>query len=199
MNYVDVPTMDMAKDKVIECLETGTQMKFSELWHNLGSKQYIYVIFFRRFGCIFCKASAMEISKTGKNIEKRYPGLIKVVGIGVDTFNYEEWKRGDYFAFPMFVNRNMTIYKSMKMKSPGLLNCYGACYKKLLNNWWAILKNPRMKSVTTQLAGGNFFQLGGSFLLDKQGAILFHYFDSFYGDHPSEEQLMDLAASLAEN
>lgn len=178
------------EDKKIICQETNQEIQLSDLWNNLQKDQFVVIVLFRRFGCIFCKNSAIEMSKIASKIEKRFPNKVKFIGIGVDDNNIEEWKKEKYFKYPLYINKKRTIYKALKMKRPNCLNGYGFCQKKVSKTLNKISINDKTKDLKTNAGGGDMFQLGGSMIINSQGNIEFVYFDSYYGDHASEEDIL---------
>lgn len=183
--------LTLIEDKKIYCLKSKQEIQLSELWTCLKKDQFVFIIMFRRFGCVFCKNSAIELSKIADKLQKHYPEKVNFIGIGVDDSHLSEWRKEGYFKYPLYINKKRTIYKALKMKRPNFLSGYGFCQKSVFRTLKRISTNTRTKEIKTDFGGGDFFQLGGSMLIGNQGNIEFAYFDSYYGDHATEEQIFE--------
>ena len=133
-----------------------------------------------------CRLGAIELSKTYSILEKKYPGIIQVFGFGPDDLGLDEFKELGIFKQPIFVPKiGPKFYKIFQCKQPGFLKCFGFCNKNLLKRY-----DEAKKYDTGYTFKGNFAQLGGCFILNKQGKILYQRFDSYLGDHASSDEVI---------
>jgi hypothetical protein len=97
-----------------------------------------------------------------------------------------------YFKHDIYINKGKTIYKALQLKKPGILSCFGFCYKNVyklmddVNSKYKNRVNNTMHSVKSDIV-----QLGGSFLINNKGEIILEHVDSFAGDHVKEEDIID--------
>ena len=170
--------------------EKKRELNFQEVWEELRPDQLIYVNFFRRWGCIFCKAGAMELNKTFDKVNEEFPGKLKFIGIGIEEEGYEEFKQQGYFKHDLYVNRNKTIYKALEYKSIGFLNCFGRCTR----NYWTRIKAVETKfdKITNDLTlKQDNFQMGGCLIINPAGNIIWQYMDSFFGDFAKDADILE--------
>ena len=142
----------------------------------------------------------MDLNKTYDNINLEFPGKFKVVGIGIEQRGYDEFKKGGYFKHTVYIDKLKQIYKKLKYKKPGILSCFGFCVKNFVNEY----KNVTAKYKDKNLAFDSdlkkdVLQMGGSFLINRQGKVLFEHIDTFYGDHAKEEQISEVVRSYFQN
>lgn len=133
-----------------------------------------------------CRLGAIELSKTYNILDKKYPGIIQVFGFGPDDVGLEEFKELAIFKQPIFIPKlGAKFYKIFQCKKPGILKCFGFCNKNLLKRY-----DDARKYNTGYTFKGNFAQLGGCFILNKQGRIIYQRFDSYLGDHASSDEII---------
>lgn len=133
-----------------------------------------------------CRLGAIELSKTYSILEKKYPGIIQVFGFGPDDLGLDEFKDLAIFKQPIFIPKiGPKFYKIFQCKKPGFLKCFGFCNKNLLKRY-----DEAKKYDTGYTFKGNFAQLGGCFILNRQGKILYQRFDSYLGDHASSDEVI---------
>lgn len=62
---------------------------------NLWQDQTTLIIFFRRWGCLFCRLWARELADLAPVLKENN---IRLVGIGVDEIGLDDFVKGKYFA-----------------------------------------------------------------------------------------------------
>ena len=126
--------VDKIKDKKLYNPTKKEEFEFETLYNTLNSNQLLYVVFFRRWGWVFCKAGALELSKTFVKLHKDYPNRLRFVGVGVEELGYEDFLKEGYFQSDLYVNRGKTIYKAMNFQKLFILSCWGFCTRKIFLN-----------------------------------------------------------------
>lgn len=71
------------------------------------------IIFFRRFGCLFCRQSAKEISQIHPILTKNN---IKFIGIGYDEFGVKDFINEGYFTGEIYLDPLKVNYKALGHK-----------------------------------------------------------------------------------
>lgn len=88
-----------------------------------------------------------------------------------------------FYPFPVLVpKKGKEFYNIFKFENPGLLKCYGLCNKNILKRYEKTKKLNLGYSFK-----GDLTQLGGSFIINNEGQILFSRYDRYLGDQvPSD-------------
>ena len=192
MEKSDYINIDKIKDKKLYNPEKKEEIEFESLYKTLSSNQLLYVVFFRRWGWVFCKAGALELSKTFEKVNKEYPSRLRFVGVGVEELGYDEFKKQGYFKNELFVNRGKTIYKALNFQRPSCLSCWGFCKKDVFKRYKEIETKFSEKKLKTEVnTKSDQLQMGGSIMITPTGSIIFQHQDSYYGDHAKEEAILD--------
>lgn len=181
-------SLDKIDQKLIYNTETKIEKNFQDIWKELKTDQLVYVNFFRRWGCLFCKAGALELNKIFEKIDLVFPGKIKIIGIGIEEIGYEEFKKNGYFKHDLYINRNKTIYRALDFQKIGC--CFGICK----SDYW-----KRKKDVTSKYNVQNDFslrqdnfQMGGALIINANGEIIWQYMDRFLGDYAKESDIIEI-------
>lgn len=75
------------------------------------------------------------------------------------------------------------------MKKPSCLKCFGLCYKTSLRRFQKAF-NFKERILGKNTLNGELTQLGGAFIVNSKGEILFQRLESYMGDHISSEDLI---------
>lgn len=89
-------------------------MKLESLWKDSTT----VVIFLRRFGCIFCRQSAMEISKIIPQLKENN---VRLFAVGLEDFGHEEFIQGNYFKGDLYIDIDEASYKEIGYKKYGTI------------------------------------------------------------------------------
>lgn len=89
-------------------------MKLESLWKHSTT----VVIFLRRFGCIFCRQSAIEISKIAPLLKENN---VRLFAIGLEDFGHEEFVEGNYFKGDLYIDIDEASYKEIGYKKYGTI------------------------------------------------------------------------------
>jgi hypothetical protein len=193
MDIGDYVSIDKIRDKKLYNPTNKEEIEFETLYSKLNSNQLLYVVFFRRWGWVFCKAGALELSKTFAKVNKEYPNRLRFVGVGVEELGYDEFLKEGYFQSDLYVNRGKTIYKAMNFAKPGCLSCWGFCKKDVFKRLKNINENFAEKKLKTDVAvKSDQFQMGGSIMITPTGNVIFQHQDAYYGDHAKEDVILEI-------
>ena len=193
MEKSDYINIDKIKDKKLYDPDKKEEIDFESLYKTLSSNQLLYVVFFRRWGWVFCKAGALELSKTFDKVNKEYPSRLRFVGVGVEELGYDEFKKQGYFKNELYVNRGKTIYKALNFQRPGCLTCWGFCKKDVFKRYKEIENKFSEKKLKTDVVvKSDQLQMGGSIMITPTGNLIFQHQDSYYGDHAKEEAILEV-------
>jgi hypothetical protein len=117
---------------------------------------------------------------------------VKVVGIALQEYGYENFKKLKLFKHELYINPGKTIYKALGYKKPGLLACFGFCMKNLFKRINQAKEKYKDKNISNSLnIKSDNSQLGGSLLITPEGQVIFKYVEGFIGDHAKEEDVIE--------
>lgn len=167
------------------------RMPMENIWLN-NEKPLVVVHWLRIFGCPIARLVAKELTDSLIKLEKKFPGLFNFVGIGLSTTDYLDFVDGNYFkGGKIYIDETNFTHKILKFGKMGPLSTFG-----LLDPRTHIkLYEAGKKSIKGDLIITNAIQLGGTFIINKNGDVLYSHFQSYYGDEPSEEDLFEVFSS----
>jgi len=156
-----------------------SKVLFRSLWEENDRKLY-FVTFLRRFGWSICRLGAKELSEDLKFLNKKFPDLLTFSAVGVETLGYEEFAEMNFFSEgKIYVDQGKYAYDTLNFIKPGLTSGYGLMDPQV----W--IKNTKAQK---EGACGNFkgdgFQMGGSFIIDNKGDIIYAHLQKSYVETP---------------
>lgn len=160
---MDVSRISSNKMKNITTSEV-TELK------SFWEKQTSVIIFFRRWGCMFCRMWAVEVSEIQPILKKHNVSLI---GVGVEEFGFQEFKDGQFFNGDLYIDTERATYNALGFKRFNLLSVLASLTWK--ESRLAIGKGRKMgKGVQGNLKGDGL-QNGGALIVEKGGKVLRHF------------------------
>ena len=125
-------------------------------------------------------------------LDKKYPNTIKIFGFGPDNLSLEDFKKRNLFPHSVFIPKEgKKFYDRFQFDNPGILKCFGYCNKNILK---------RYDEATKQDPGytfkGSFSQLGGSFIINSKGKVIYSHFDRYLGDNCPKEEIFEKFETL---
>lgn len=122
---------------------------------------------------------AVELSRLYKTLQKRYGDYIKLFGISPSFDSLKEFKSLKFFQYPIFIpKRQKDFYEVFKFESPGILKCYGLCNKNIIKRY-----KKASKSKLGYDFKGKLSSLGGTFIVNNKGKVLYYHYEKFLGDN----------------
>lgn len=173
--------LDVLGKNQLKNVATGEVVEMSSLW----ATQPLVAIFFRRWGCIFCRLWAKEVSKIAPQLKKNG---VRLVGVGVEDIGVREFGDGKFFDGELFVDVEKKTYKFLSFKRFSLFSVLAALFTS--ESRAAIAKGRAMK-----LGGdlrGDGLQNGGALVVGAGGSGVLTFFRQ---ERPAE--VLDNAAILA--
>lgn len=147
-----------------------------------GAKPII-LVFLRRLGCQLCRVFAQDLEEIRSEVASLGGEIIAVsheyTGTGSDKDR--SWEAGGYFKGRLLVDADKKVYKDVLGR------------KGFFSGLFTMSKKRRAQ-VKERKVDGNFsgdgFQLGGVFVIDTDGSVLLSHVQEFFGDDPSNEELL---------
>jgi len=119
---------------------------------------------------------------------------VDLVAIGLEEFGLEEFVEGKYFDGELYLDKDYASYKALGMGRVSMLGTPGHLLSATSR---AQNAKANAMGITGNLKGdGN--QLGGTFVIEKGGKILFEKKQKSYGDHPKTGELLAALGITAE-
>jgi len=171
----------------VKVVPTMEKVQLETLWKDTTT----VVIFLRRFGCIFCRQSALEISKILPILKANN---IRLIGVGLEDFGYEEFVEGNYFKGELYLDIEEASYKQIGYKKYGTFGVLMSLLQKTARD--AVAKS-KADGISGNLRG-NGLQTGGTLIVSEGGTkILMDYRQTNPADHVANSEILK-ALGIAE-
>ncbi|KAL0859830.1 hypothetical protein ABMA27_010170 [Loxostege sticticalis] len=192
----------------VKSLKNGEVKELRSFWKD----QNAAIIFFRRWGCIACRLWATELKEIAPVLAKHN---IKLVGVGVEKYNSEEFLERKFFAgvryhfqcwLDRFYYRKVIISLTLQISEIGALyyvknlSLYQELGFKRFNRisiLISLLWKQTREAITIGrrmgLGGdirGDGVQTGGALLVGKGGKVLHHFTQTGPAEHMSNYDIL---------
>lgn len=158
---------------------TGESVELRSFWQE----QDAIIVFFRRWGCMFCRLWGKELSSISPILKSNN---IKLIGIGVDEVGSKEFVDGKFFDGDLYYVENMSTYNTLGFKRFNYMTI-------LTSLLWKQSRDAIAKGRGMGLGGdlkGDWVQTGGAVLVQKGGNLLQHFSQSGPADHLSNLDIL---------
>ncbi|KAJ9087956.1 hypothetical protein DSO57_1027975 [Entomophthora muscae] len=141
----------------------------------------------RRFGCPLCRYEARVLS----NYKSEFDRLnVKMIAIGFDEVGLDEWVKGKFWDGDLYIDPELNIYNHFGLKkmglARGLLSLFSSDFSKKM-------KLAEKLGVGGNYTKGNGFIMGGTYLIDKGGKVLFEFKQENALEYPSLKSIIKAA------
>lgn len=163
---------------------TGGRSSLSSLW----KERPVVLLFLRRLGCSICRAYAKEMDACREEFEK--------IGVSVVALSFERYAEGsdtDYsfekgnFWTGDIYSIDKEVYSELFVRKGLFDGFYG-----LMDINKAVRNKVRAQGVSGNLKGDGF-QLGGQFVVNTTGEVVFEHRQKSYGDNAELDELLEAA------
>ncbi|XP_063835454.1 prostamide/prostaglandin F synthase-like [Ostrinia nubilalis] len=163
----------------VKSVANGEVKELKSFWED----QNVAVIFFRRWGCMFCRLWAKELGEIAPILSKHN---IKLVGIGVEEAGSKEFVDGKFFDGDLYYVENIATYQQLGFKRFNLVTI-------LTSLLWKQSREAIAKGRSMGLGGdlkGDWVQTGGALMMEKGGKVLHHFAQQGPGEHMSNLDIL---------
>ncbi|KAL0810354.1 hypothetical protein ABMA28_010503 [Loxostege sticticalis] len=163
----------------VKSLKNGEVKELGSFWKD----QNAAIIFFRRWGCIACRLWATELSEIAPVLAKHN---IKLVGIGVEKYNSEEFVQRKFFAGDLYYVENVATYRDLGFNRFNHISI-------VISLLWKKTRESISIGRSLGLGGdirGDWVQTGGALLIQKGGKVLHHFTQTGPGEHMSNYDIL---------
>ncbi len=107
--------------------------------------------------------------------------------IGLAKLDYEDFLKENYFRDgKIYIDENKVTYKALKLPSKGFFSGYGMLSPSVYK-----MANQASKQGISGNLKGDGLQLGGTYIVDINGNVIYSHLQNGYADHPKEEDLIE--------
>ncbi|XP_021955816.1 prostamide/prostaglandin F synthase [Folsomia candida] len=142
----------------VKMVPSMKEVKLESLW----AEQTVVVTFFRRFGCVFCRQGAKELSLLTPLLASHN---VKNIGVGLEEFGLEEFVEGKFFNGDLYVDIEKKTYQDLGYKRYGTFGVMMSLFSKTARD--ALAKN-KVDKLESNLKGDGL-QTGGTLVITKGG------------------------------
>ncbi len=179
-----VPLTQFAHTLVVNTRDKTDKKALKDLW----SEKPTILLFLRRLGCMICRTYAAQMEQLRPLIEKKGGQVIcmsfEFFGEGSDEDR--SFEKIGFWKGPIY-----TIDKSVYAELFGR--------KGLMDGFFGLLDMNKEAVAKSKDTPGNFkgdgFQLGGQFVVNTEGVVVFEHRQKLFGDDASFEELYDAISS----
>jgi len=119
---------------------------------------------------------------------------INLVAVGLEEFGVEEFAAGNFFKGDIYIDQDYATYKGLSFDRASMLSVP----KQLLSS---SIKKMNSEATALGISGnlkGDGLQLGGTFVIEKGGNVLFQHKQTGFGDHPKLNDLLSVLGISAQ-
>ncbi|CAH2098672.1 unnamed protein product [Euphydryas editha] len=103
------PDVNAIGSQKVKSIPGGESVEMRSFWQD----QNVAIFFFRRWGCMFCRLWAKELSEIAPVLKKNN---IKLVGIGVEDAGSKEFVDGKFFDGDLYYVEDRSTYQMLGFK-----------------------------------------------------------------------------------
>ncbi|XP_068624505.1 prostamide/prostaglandin F synthase-like [Battus philenor] len=173
---VDINTIGSHK---IRSIPGGEEVELKSFWQD----QDAAVIFFRRWGCMFCRLWAKELSEIAPVLKKNN---IRLVGVGVENAGSKEFLDGKFFDGELYHVEDLSTYQNLGFKRFNVVSIITSLF-------WKESREAIAKGRGMGLGGdlkGDWVQVGGALLVGKGGKVISHFVQTGPGEHLHNKEIL---------
>lgn len=166
---------------------------FRSLWET-NDKPLILIHWMRRFGCVICRVAALDLTEGLKMASDSVRSKLNWVAIGFANLDYENFIEGDYFKDGhIYIDEKKETYKALDFSKKGIFSLYGM----LDLNMYRKASEASKKGIKGNFKGEGT-QLGGTFVIDRHGEVIYSFHQKSYSDAPSLEEIIKCVEAYKE-
>ncbi|OWR41450.1 prostamide/prostaglandin F synthase [Danaus plexippus plexippus] len=176
-------SFDLSKisSQKVKAIPGGETVEMQSFWKD----QNVAIIFFRRWGCMFCRLWAKELGEIYPILKKNN---IRLVGIGIEEAGSKEFVDGKYFNGDLFYAEDKSIYQTLEFKRFNLVSIITSLF-------WKQSREAIVKGKSLGLGGdlkGDWVQTGGALLVGPGGRLIKYFTQTGPSDHLPNSDILKL-------
>lgn len=163
----------------------GGAVPLSSTWRERPA----ILVFLRYFGCPFCQMHVVALRANRRRFEQA-GGAVFLIGQGTEEDGRAFLNRLD-LPFPCLLDPDRRAYRAFGLATATPLQILAPSAGPAF-----VRANLNARTRQRGLAGGSFWQLPGTFVVDAGGTIRFAHRNRTVADSPKNEALLEVLASI---
>jgi peroxiredoxin len=164
--------------------DTGAEVRLGETW----AERPVALVFLRHFGCSFCREHVADLSAERERIEAAGGDLV-AIGMGTPA-HAADFRAESNLGFSLLVAEDTSVHEEA-----GLTN--GSWMRVLGPRAWPGIVRATRKGHRAKLTGADMSQLGGTFVVDTDGALLWEHRARDSADNAGVDEIVAALARAA--
>lgn len=175
-------TREIAQTPLVD--DAGTPVRLEETWRD----RPVALVFLRHFGCSFCREHAAELQQDVGRIREA-GGDIVAIGMGTPA-HAADFRRSSGIEFGLLVAPDAALHQAAGFAGGDWMRVLGP------RAWPSIVRATR-KGHRAKRTGADMSQLGGTFVIDTDGAVVWEHRARHSGDNSSSDDIVRALRAVA--
>lgn len=168
-------TRGIAQTSLVD--DSGAPVRLEETWGD----RPVALVLLRHFGCSFCREHAAELQADVGRIREA-GGDIVAIGMGTPA-HAADFRRSSGIEFQLLVAPDTSVHRAAGLAGGDWMKVLGP------RAWPSIVRATR-KGYRAKRTGADMSQLGGTFVIDTDGAVLWEHRARHSGDNSSSADIL---------
>uniref|UniRef100_A0A1B6EYU7 Prostamide/prostaglandin F synthase n=1 Tax=Cuerna arida TaxID=1464854 RepID=A0A1B6EYU7_9HEMI len=162
-----------------------------ETLENLWKDKTCVIIFFRRWGCLYCRLWAKDVSQISNILSNNN---IRLIGVGPEDLGAEEFRDGKFFDGELYADVNKKVYSKIGYKRYNYISILGYIFSKVGRSAYY---RGKAANIPWNLKGDGL-QNGGCLIVERGGKVLHSYRQEGAADQLANEKILEVLDLAAE-
>lgn len=168
-------TREIAQTTLVD--DSGASVRLEETWRE----RPVALVLLRHFGCSFCREHAAELQEDVGRIREA-GGDIVAIGMGTPA-HAADFRRSSGIEFQLLVAPDTSVHRAAGLAGGDWMKVLGP------RAWPSIVRATR-KGYRAKRTGADMSQLGGTFVIDTEGAVVWEHRARHSGDNSSSAEIV---------
>ena len=179
------------KDVVVSD-ESGSEVRLGELWRD----QPVVLVFLRHYGCVFCRAQAVQLHRTRDKFEEAGARLA-VIGQGTPQ-QAEEFRRAQSITLPLYADPQRQAFDAAGAKIATLTEIVNPriVARGIGHTVTSRLRQGSIAVHQWRIGGEHPSQLGGVLVIAPDDSIRYAHMSEDASDNPPVEEVLAAVSAI---
>ncbi|KAI9297730.1 hypothetical protein K502DRAFT_323120 [Neoconidiobolus thromboides FSU 785] len=166
-------------DNILVKNRFGEKVPVNELW----KEKTVVIKVLRQLGCCLCKQEAKMLSDMKPLFDKHN---VTMAAIAFEDIDLEAFLESGYWDWDIYLDPEKNVYKAAGLNKVSVFYLLSALATRSFKKLFAYLRD---KGMTNSIKGGDLRQLGGTFVINLNGEILYSFRAKKFGQFPSVKEI----------
>lgn len=172
-------TLQKIENNIVRKSDTKEEIRLSSFW----KEDNVVIFFMRRFGWLFCRLAARELSL----LQPRLAAAdCRLLAVGLEDVGLQEFLDGGFFKGDVVVDNDQRCYKALGFRRMNLLTLGPALLAKVSRD---AMGKAKQQGIANNLKGDGF-QNGGLLVVAAGGRVLYEYRQENPADHAPNSDIL---------